>query len=182
MKKEANQLKTILDKIHLDASRLYYIATHDEKTGLYNHASFKEVFSLELDKAKRGKPLSLIMIDIDFFKKINDTYGHIQADKILLKLAQLLQNQVRKYDVVARFGGEEFFVILPNTKLKKAKDVAERLRKSVLANNYLRKYKVKISLGITEYKEKDNLEKMSKRADAALYEAKKSGRNCVKIK
>src|SRR3989344_475940 len=104
MKKEAS-LKSLLDKINLDVSKLYHIATHDEKTSLYNHSFFKDVFSFELDKARRGKPLSLIVIDIDFFKKINDSFGHLQADKILLKLAQLLQHQVRKYDVVARFGG-----------------------------------------------------------------------------
>lgn len=180
MKKEVGQLKELLDKIHLDVSRLYQIATHDEKTGLYNHVFFKDVFSFELDKAKRGKPLSFIVVDIDFFKKVNDTYGHLQADKILLKLSQLLQRKVRKYDVVARFGGEEFFIMLPNTKVAKAEEIAERLRKGVLSDSYLKKYKITISLGVTEYKQKDTLEKMSKRADTALYQAKKSGRNCVK--
>jgi len=105
----------------------------------------------------------------------------LQADKILLKLAQLLQHQVRKYDVVARFGGEEFLIMLPNTKTQRARLIAERLRKSVLSESYLKKYKITISLGVTEYKPKDNLERMSKRADAALYQAKKAGRNCVKI-
>ncbi|MBS3077639.1 GGDEF domain-containing protein [Candidatus Pacearchaeota archaeon] len=180
MKKEAS-LKSLLDKINLDVSKLYHIATHDEKTSLYNHSFFKDVFSFELDKARRGKPLSLIVIDIDFFKKINDSFGHLQADKILLKLAQLLQHQVRKYDVVARFGGEEFLIMLPNTKTQRARLIAERLRKSVLSESYLKKYKITISLGVTEYKPKDNLERMSKRADAALYQAKKAGRNCVKI-
>jgi diguanylate cyclase (GGDEF)-like protein len=178
---KTGEIKSLLSKIHLDVSRLYHIATHDEKTGLYNHVFFKDVFSLELDKARRGKPLSLIAVDIDFFKKINDAYGHLHADKILVKLAQLLQHKVRKYDIVARFGGEEFFIMLPNTKKEKGKFIAERLRKSVLSDNYLKKYKVTISLGVTEFKQKDSLEKMSKRADAALYEAKKSGRNCVEI-
>jgi diguanylate cyclase (GGDEF)-like protein len=181
MKKEISSLKTLLDKIHLDVSRLYHIATHDEKTGLYNHVFFKDVFALELDQAKRGKNLSLIVVDIDLFKKVNDTYGHMHADKILTKLAQLLQNTVRKYDVVARFGGEEFFIMLPNTKANKAKEIAERLRKCVIKDSYLKKYNLTISLGATEYKQKDSLEKMSKRADAALYQAKKSGRNCVKV-
>jgi len=90
--KQSNLLNTF-EKIKLDLNKLYHIATHDEKTGLYNHVFFKDVFSLEIDKAKRGKPLSLIVVDIDFFKKINDTYGHIQADKLLLKIAQLLQKK-----------------------------------------------------------------------------------------
>jgi len=181
MKKDLVSLKTLLDKIHLDVSRLYHIATHDEKTGLYNHVFFKDVFALELDKAKRGRPLSLLVVDIDYFRKINNTYGHIHADKILIKLSCLLQNTVRKYDVVARFGGEEFFIMLPNTKSRKAKQIAERLRKAVLKDSYLKKYKLTISLGVTEYKQKDTLEKMSKRADSALYKAKREGRNCVKV-
>jgi diguanylate cyclase (GGDEF)-like protein len=181
MKKEIGELRNLLNKIHLDISRLYHIATHDEKTGLYNHVFFKDVFSLELDKAKRGRPLSLIVVDIDLFKRINDTYGHLHADKILVRLAKLLQHKVRKYDLVARFGGEEFFIMLPNTKAEKGKQIAERLRKSVMNDVYLKKHNVTISLGVTEYKQKDNLEKMSKRADSALYEAKKSGRNCVKV-
>jgi diguanylate cyclase (GGDEF)-like protein len=177
--KSEHSLKHLLDKIQLSVDRLYHIATHDEKTGLYNHIFFKDVFALELDKAKRGKPLSLIIVDIDFFKKINDTHGHLQADKILFQLAQLLQRKVRKYDVAARFGGEEFFIMLPNTKIQRAKQIAERLRKSVLSNPFLEKYKVTISLGVSEYKFRDNLDKISKRADKALYKAKKSGRNKV---
>jgi len=83
---------------------------------------------------------------------------------------------------VARFGGEEFFIMLPNTNLQKTRDIAERLRRSVLSDSALKKYKITISLGATEYKSYDTLEKMSKRADRALYAAKKAGRNCVKIK
>ncbi|MFH1801836.1 MAG: GGDEF domain-containing protein [archaeon] len=181
MAKEAGELVKLLEKVHLNINRLYHIATHDEKTGLYNHVFFKDIFSMELDKAKRGKPLSLIVVDIDLFKKVNDKHGHVQADKILLKLAQLLERKVRKYDVVARFGGEEFFIMLPNTKTSKAKQIAERLRKGVMTDTFLKKYKITISLGVTEYLQKDTLQKMSKRADAALYHAKKSGRNCVKI-
>jgi len=181
MSKEPGELVGLLEKVHININRLYHIATHDEKTGLYNHVFFKDIFSMEADKARRGKPLSLIIVDIDFFKKVNDKHGHVQADKVLLKLAQLLEKKVRKYDLVARFGGEEFFVLLPNTKTAKAKQIAERLRKGVIADTFLKKYKITISLGVTEYRQRDTLQKMSKRADAALYQAKKSGRNCVKV-
>ncbi|MFH1290104.1 MAG: GGDEF domain-containing protein, partial [Nanoarchaeota archaeon] len=174
-------LKHLLDKIQISVNRLYHIATHDEKTGLYNHIFFKDVFALELDKAKRGKPLSLIIVDIDYFKKVNDSHGHLRADEVLKKLAKVLEKTVRKYDILARFGGEEFFIMLPNTKAARAKSIAERLRKAVNSNTFLKKYKITISLGVTEYKQRDNLSKMSKRADKALYQAKKSGRNCVKI-
>ena len=179
MKLEKGELKNLLEKIHLNLNKLYYIATHDQKTELYNNIFFKDVFALELDKAKRGKALSLIIVDIDFFKKINDSYGHIVADKILEKVARVLEKEVRKYDIVARFGGEEFFIMLPSTALERAKKIAERLRKAVLKDNFLRKYHITTSLGISEYKKMDNFEKISKRADKALYRAKETGRNKV---
>ena len=180
MKKEGRKnLKEILDKINKSVSELYHIATHDEKTGIHNHVFFKEIFCFELEKARRGRPLSLIVIDIDFFKKINDTHGHLQADKILLRLARLLEKVVREYDVVARFGGEEFFVMLPNAKIDKAKNISERIRRAVLKDVYLSKYKVSISGGVAEYKEKDNFERIAKRADKALYKAKEGGRNRI---
>ena len=176
---QPGHLKELLEKINLNVNKLYHIATHDEKTGLYSHVFFKDVFSLELEKAKRGKPLSLIIIDIDYFKKVNDIYGHLTADKILFQLGQVLSNHLRKYDVLARFGGEEFFIMLPNTKIGKAKKVAERARKAVLNDTFLKKYNATISLGVSEYKQKGNFEKIARRADKALYQAKKEGRNKV---
>jgi diguanylate cyclase (GGDEF)-like protein len=179
--KEGAKLTKLLDKINTNVSQLYHIATHDEKTGLHNHVFFKEVFGFELDKARRGRPLSLIIIDIDFFKKVNDTYGHIQADKILKRLAKVLEESVREYDVVARFGGEEFFVMLPNTVLFKAGKIAGRIRRAVLNDAVLKKYNVTISLGVSAFRERDNFERISKRADKALYRAKKEGRNRVVV-
>ena len=173
------ELKGLLDKIQVSVNKLYHVATHDQKTGLYNNIFFRDVFILELDKAKRGKKLSLIIVDIDFFKKVNDTYGHLTADKILERVARVLEKEVRKYDIVARFGGEEFFIMLPAASLKTAKRIAERLRKAVFHDNHLKKHKISVSLGIAEYKEMDNLDRISKRADKALYKAKKEGRNRV---
>ena len=99
MKKEMSEekFKDLLDKINLSVGKLYHIATHDQKTGLHNYVFFKEVFGFELDKARRGKTLSLIVIDIDFFKKVNDNYGHLTADNILIRLARVLEKSVRKY-------------------------------------------------------------------------------------
>src|SRR3989344_9525496 len=113
MEMEKGELKNLLEKINMNVNKLFHIATHDQKTGLYNHVFFSDVFALELDKAKRGKKLSLIVVDIDHFKQVNDTYGHLTADKILKKVARVLEKEVRKYDIVARFGGEEFFIMLP---------------------------------------------------------------------
>lgn len=173
------KLKGIIKHLDDSVETLFEIATKDEKTGLYNHLFFKNVFSLEIESAKRGKPLSIIIIDIDFFKKVNDTYGHLTGDKILKSLAKLLQEKLRKYDVLSRFGGEEFFIMLPNTKIQKAKKVAERLRKSV--ENSKIKPKITISLGLTEYKKKDTMNKMFKRADKALYVSKDKGRNRASV-
>ena len=166
---------------HLDESIdvLYEVATRDEKTGLYNHKFFKTVFNLELESASRGRKLSLVIVDIDFFKKVNDKYGHLTGDEILAGLAKLLQKIVRKNDVVARFGGEEFFIMLPNTSINTAKKVAERLRKAVEKKRF--KPKITISLGVSEYKKGDNLNKITKRADKALYVAKEGGRNKVVV-
>lgn len=175
------QISKILANISDSLEMLYDVATKDEKTGIYNHRFFKTVFEMEFAKAKRGSKLSLIVIDIDFFKKLNDSYGHLIGDEILKQLAGVLQEELRKYDVLARFGGEEFFVLLPNTNLKKATMVAERLRRNLWKNKKLEKYKVTISLGVTEYKNKDSMNKMIQRADSALYTSKKNGRNKVSI-
>jgi diguanylate cyclase (GGDEF)-like protein len=166
---------------HLDNSinLLYELATIDEKTKLYNFRFFKNVLSIEIEQAKRGRPLSVLIADIDFFKKINDKYGHVIGDKILIGVAKVLKDCLRKADVIARYGGEEFVVMLPNTQLNRAKKVAERLRKSIEQDKFLSKYKVTISIGLCEFEKKDNFNKIINKADKALYSAKNSGRNCV---
>lgn len=176
------KMDKVLKELKISLYDLHDAATRDQKTGLYNYQFFKNIFEMELDKTKRGKQkLSLIIIDIDFFKKFNDIHGHLVGDEILIELAQVLNRTLRKYDILSRFGGEEFFVLLPQTNISKAKKVAERLRKSLPTNPKLKKYKVTVSLGATEYKEKDSIDKMTKRADKALYTSKKNGRNRLSI-
>jgi len=170
----------VLEDIKNSLYDLYDIATRDEKTGIYNHRFFSNIFDMELEKASRGmQNLSLVVIDIDYFKKFNDTYGHLVGDKVLLELAKTLSKKLRKYDILSRFGGEEFFVLLPATTLSLAIKVAERLRKSLPENKALKKYGVTISLGVTEYKKGDTMKRMISRADKALYLSKKNGRNRV---
>ncbi len=157
---------------------LYDAAIHDEKTGLYNNKFFETLLEMEIDKAKRKKQkLSLMIVDIDFFKKVNDTYGHMKADEILAHLAKLLKQAVRKSDVPARFGGEEFFIILPETSLEKAEKFATRLRNAIHSDNFLKKYKITASGGVTQFKARDTKEKFKERADKALYQAKETGRD-----
>lgn len=159
-------------------SLLYDAAIHDEKTGLYNNKFFNTVFDMEFEKAKRGKQkLCFFMIDIDFFKKINDKYGHIKADELLKKLAVVLKKQTRKSDVVARFGGEEFVILFPETGIEKTKKFTMRLRKAIKGDAALKKYGINVSGGLTEYKRGDTKKKIKERADKALYDAKKTGRD-----
>ena len=175
------KINELFYSMHESISLLYEAATHDEKTGLYNNKFFESVFEMEIEKAKRGQQkLSLVIIDIDYFKKTNDKYGHIKSDKLLKKLAEVIKNHVRKSDVVARFGGEEFIVLLPETSIEKAKKFCLRLKKSIHLDNMLKKHGITVSGGITQFKSKgDSGEKMKQRADKALYQAKNTGRDRV---
>jgi diguanylate cyclase (GGDEF)-like protein len=173
-----NKIQDLFKSMNESISMLYEVATHDEKTGLYNNKFFETVFEMEIDKAKRGQEnLSLMMIDIDFFKKINDKYGHMKADEFLKRLADLLKKQVRGADIVARFGGEEFILLLPETNLEKAKKFATRLKNAIHSDKILSKYHITVSGGITQFKERDNKKKLKERVDKALYEAKETGRD-----
>ena len=159
-------------------SMLYEAATHDEKTGLYNSRFFETILDMEIERVGRGhQKLSLLMIDIDYFKEVNDKYGHIKADELLLRLAKVLNKQFRKSDIISRFGGEEFFILLPETNLEKAKKITSRLRSKIKSDKILKKHGITISGGLTQYKKVDTKKKFKQRADKALYQAKKSGRD-----
>src|SRR3989304_6435415 len=143
------KIEALFKNMNESISLLYDIATLDEKTGLYNSRFFNAELEMEIEKAKRGKQkLSLIIIDIDYFKKINDKFGHVKADELLFQLAKVIKSQIRKSDIAARFGGEEFFILLPETSLVKAGKLASRLLKAIRNNLILKKYKVTISVGI----------------------------------
>jgi diguanylate cyclase (GGDEF)-like protein len=172
------KIEDLFESMNKSISMLYEVATHDEKTGLYNNKFFETIFEMEIDKAKRGQEeLSLVMTDIDFFKKINDKYGHMKADEFLKRLADIIKKQVRGADIVARFGGEEFIILLPETNLEKAKKFSIRLRTAIHSDKILSKYHVTVSGGITQFREKDNKKKFKERVDKALYEAKETGRD-----
>lgn len=178
VKKSISQLLKNLEK---NIDHLYEIATIDEKTGVYNNKFFKTVSEMELDKAKRGSKLSILMIDLDNFKKLNDTYGHLIGDKMLQRLGFVLKENTRKYDIVSRFGGEEFVILLPNTNISWARVVCERLRRKVEADKEMSKYSVTMSGGLTQYKKGDTIRKMQLRADKGIYKAKKLGKNRLEV-
>ncbi len=167
-------IKEIVEKMILTYKR----SIRDSKTNLYNMRFFEETLKLEIKECLRKKSkISLIIIDIDFFKKINDSYGHLVGDEILLELSNLLLKKIRDMDIVARFGGEEF-IILVKDNLTIAKKIVKRIQEEVNLNNLLKKYNLKISGGITEIKDSDKVPSdIISRADKALYMAKEAGRD-----
>ncbi|ADQ13686.1 GGDEF domain-containing protein [Halanaerobium hydrogeniformans] len=153
----------------------------DKLTGLSNRRHFMEYFEKMIANAKRHSlSLSLVMCDLDHFKKINDNYGHGAGDRVLEEVGELLLNETRQGDLASRIGGEEFTIILNGTSLKEGKNYAERIRKKVSNLEFAEiNKKVTISMGITEIQAEDNAESFLKRADRALYKAKNNGRNRV---
>ncbi len=163
--------------------KLEYFANYDFLTNILNRNSFDILLKKEIDIAKRHKRIfSLIMIDIDFFKNINDTFGHDMGDYVLTRLSKLLSENIRKTDYFARIGGEEFLIIDFEQEFDKVKALAEKLRKIIEKSKFKKNIKIKISLGITQYKINDSKESILKRVDNALYKAKKNGRNRLEIK
>jgi len=171
--------------IAVENSRLYLMATLDRMTRLYIHHYFQERLTEEINRSIRNNTsLSLIISDIDFFKKFNDSYGHQQGDSILKEIAQIFKQNLRSVDIAARYGGEEFAIILPETNLEDAKLIAERLRKKVDAFQFPGQdamLHVTISLGVAQFDQtRDKSKKdLIKRADSYLYKAKENGRNMI---
>ncbi|MGA1845923.1 diguanylate cyclase [Deferribacter abyssi] len=155
----------------------------DELTMAYNRRYFNLVVNEEIERAKRYRQkLGLIIFDIDFFKKINDTFGHQAGDYVLKKLSNIIKKNIRTTDILFRVGGEEFAILLPNTDLEAACNVAEKLRRIIENIQFDTVKKVTISMGVTELKEGDDMESFYDRCDQALYQAKENGRNRIESK
>lgn len=164
-------------------SKVLQYATLDALTNLNNRRQFETRLKQEIAITKRqNNPLCAMMIDIDFFKKVNDTYGHASGDEVLRTVASVIKAQLRESDIPARYGGEEFAVLLPYTHIDEAKIVGERLRKAVeettvsLDNLNIN---VTISMGLAEFRQDESGEELFAQADKALYKSKESGRNKV---
>ncbi len=166
--------------------KLQKLATTDGLTKLYNSRSFYSQLELEVDRFNRYKhPLSLLLLDIDNFKEFNDTYGHLEGDKVLVRFSQIIKDCLRTNDSAYRYGGEEFTVILPETDGDKAKTVAQRIRSTLEAENFTpipdQFEKITISIGVTQYFPKEELSAFIRRADQAMYFSKQNGRNRVTV-
>jgi diguanylate cyclase (GGDEF)-like protein len=171
--------------IAIENANLFRQATTDRMTGLYSHYFFEKTLEEEMERARRYKAtFSLVMFDIDHFKQFNDTYGHVQGDRIIKDIARVLTGSVRQVDFPARYGGEEFAVILPSVDAKGALVVAERLRKRVEAHEFPGDHgplHVTISVGVAEYDPEGTYaaSEIVREADKALYRSKENGRNRV---
>jgi len=160
--------------------QLKQLANTDTLTGIFNRRKFNEVMLLELARAKRyGSAFSLIIFDVDHFKKVNDIYGHQAGDQVLLNLALLVSGNIRNIDIFARWGGEEFAILATNCDTKCPTNLAEKLRKLIEDYNFSGIGQVTCSFGVAEYRAGDDEESLVKRADNNLYRAKEKGRNCV---
>lgn len=159
--------------------QLLQLATRDKLTGLYNRHKWDEQISHSIKLAQRDYPFGLILLDIDYFKKINDQYGHLVGDNLLKSLALIMKREIREVDAIFRLGGEEFAIICPMNASEDIGVVAEKLRAAVDDTHDAELPHFTVSLGIAGYQPGDSVATLFKRADSALYQAKDAGRNCV---
>ncbi|MEA2098742.1 MAG: diguanylate cyclase [Campylobacterota bacterium] len=178
--KELNEAMLELKKKTIE---LEYFAIHDDLTKLYNRKKFNEELEKEFTRQKRYKlNLSIMMIDIDHFKYVNDNCGHNFGDEVLIEISNLLQKNIRKVDTLCRWGGEEFMILLPETSLENTGNVAKKIKNSIEENHLSCKSKITtISIGVTTVLQDDTIDTLLSRADELLYKAKSNGRNCIEI-
>ena len=176
------KLNNTRSKLEAKTRELELLSETDSLTQTYNRVKLDQVFNVELSRAERyGYPLSIIMIDIDYFKNVNDSHGHIVGDQVLTKFASLIQGDLRSNDILGRWGGEEFLIICPSTNLSKAEMVSEKLRQIIENSNFSPIETMTASFGVTEWVRKDTQETLISRADYAMYISKKHGRNKVSL-
>ena len=176
--KELSEINSTLENKNREYETL---ASTDSLTGLYNRYKFSELYlSSYMAMVQRHNEMSIILLDIDFFKRVNDTYGHNAGDQVLIQISHTLLKTLRNIDVVCRWGGEEFIVLLPTASLENASILAEKLRKHIESQEIDIVGSITSSFGVSQVREGEDMQSVIDRADKALYLAKNSGRNCVK--
>ena len=171
----------------MDERRAQRLAITDGLTGLYNRRYFEERLDEEIHRSRRyDRPMSIIMIDIDFFKQFNDTCGHLKGDDVLRQLSHILQDHTRETDITARYGGEEFVMILPETSLESSRMLGERIRQAVdkavfEGEEQIPAKKITVSVGVSCLTDDEGGYDALERADRALYKSKQAGKNLVTV-
>ncbi|MDO4798027.1 MAG: diguanylate cyclase [Coriobacteriales bacterium] len=182
----SERLATFLDATTAEANatigELEVLAKRDPLTGAFNRRRMDEILHYEMSKRRRSNDLVLLMYDIDWFKNVNDTYGHDTGDVVLMDLTRCVQSCIREGDTLGRWGGEEFLCLLTELTMEQAYAAAERIRKRVEQTNFLRVGHITISIGLTDARENDTAETFFQRVDQALYDAKHAGRNCTCVR
>ena len=180
LKKAQNELAEAHAKISLQNIELKLTSVTDRLTGLFNRHKLDATFLSEVERSVRyGHPLSVVMVDIDRFKQVNDVHGHQVGDMVLTSIANILRQSVRKTDTVGRWGGEEFMVICPSTDLDGAVALAENMRQLMQSHNFALIGQTTGSFGVAQLEAGESVNALLIRTDAALYRAKASGRNRV---
>ena len=170
--------KALTHLVKVTTAELETLSTHDSLTGLYNRNEYIRVINKKIKSAQRyGEHFGMIILDLDFFKLVNDNYGHDVGDKVLQKVAKIVEENVREDDFVARWGGEEFIIIAKNATIDALEKLARKLQKKMQKASFAPVPKVTLSFGLTVYKDGDDEEELFKRVDNALYTAKQNGRN-----
>ena len=173
-------MKNKVDELHSITNTLEEEASIDTLTGAFNRSKFEKFFDYEIEKAQLSKNvLSMIVLDIDHFKSINDNYGHNVGDDVLKLLSALVAKNLKRVDIFARWGGEEFVILLPGTTLEGTKSLAEKLRKLIEESHFSIAGKITSSFGVGTHVNSENKKEFFQRVDKVLYEAKKTGRNRV---
>jgi len=168
--------------LFLQQEQLHYLAEIDGLTTLYNRHKIEKTLHEEIQKVNENQePLSIVLLDIDLFKAINDTFGHVLGDTILQEFAQILKENMPKGAYVGRFGGEEFLIVLPKSSKEEAMVVAEEIREKIKAYSFTTIGEKTASFGVASYERGESFVALFTRADRALYEAKASGRDCVRV-
>jgi len=160
--------------------KLRYLSERDPLTNVYNRRTMFNILEDLIKKANKEDTFSLVMFDIDHFKKVNDQYGHLVGDDVLKKMVELVIEEKRSDDVVCRYGGEEFFLLLPKTRENDAIKVAKRIHEKIKTMDIPKVGHITVSMGVVTYQENETIDEVVKRADDLMYEAKEAGRDNVK--
>jgi diguanylate cyclase (GGDEF)-like protein len=189
LKEEIKKLKKENERLEEENKNLRQMIQVDFLTGLYNKymvgKRLEEVLAF-VTRGRNEEPVSLLFLDLDYFKTINDSFGHEAGDRVLKEMGKILNQEKRQYDIVGRWGGEEFIVILPRTNLEMAKGVAERIKKRIASLEFhfqtkSNPVKITVSIGVAQWKLGEKVFEFIRRADLAMYKAKRLGRNRVEI-